>query len=125
MTFYYTYVLLSKRDNKFYVGWTDNLPNRLAQHNAGNVISTKNRRPLKLIYFEGCLSKEEAIAREKYFKTGFGRRFLNGRLGRARVAGGASWTDPTKTPEELAAEKKEKKAKVEEKEEIATEEITP
>ncbi len=77
---FYTYVLLSKKDNKFYIGFTDNLKNRFIQHNKGKVKSTVSRRPFVLIYYEACLSKQDAIKREKYFKTGFGRRFLNNRL---------------------------------------------
>ncbi len=114
MKFYYTYVLLSKRDSKLYIGWRDNLKHRLTQHNAGQVISTAERRPLILIYFEACLSQEEAIKREKYFKTGFGRLYLHNRLGLSRVAGGATWNDPTKTPEQIEEEKKAaKKGKTE------------
>ena len=78
--FYYTYVMFSIKDNKHYVGWTDNLKERVLSHNKGLVKSTKNRLPLKLIYYEAGLSKEKAIAREKYFKTGFGRKFLNSRI---------------------------------------------
>lgn len=77
---YYTYVLESKKDNKLYIGWTNNLEKRLKDHNNKKVDSTKNRIPLNLIYFEACLSKQEAIKREKYFKTGFGRRYLKNRL---------------------------------------------
>ena len=78
--FFYTYVLLSEKDNKLYIGYTDNLERRISEHNDGVVKSTRNRRPFKLIYFEACLSKESALAREKQFKTGFGRAYLNRRL---------------------------------------------
>jgi putative endonuclease len=78
--FYFTYVLLSLRDKKYYIGHTDNIKLRLARHNDGRVLVTKDRRPLKLMYFEGCLNRLEAIKREKYFKTGFGRRFLKSRI---------------------------------------------
>ncbi len=47
---YYTYVLQSKKDGKFYVGFTEDLKQRFELHNKGRVDSTKNRRPLKLIY---------------------------------------------------------------------------
>ncbi|MFC1613631.1 GIY-YIG nuclease family protein [Patescibacteria group bacterium] len=77
---YYTYVLLSKKDYKFYVGYSIDLRERVEEHNQGKVKSTYNRRPLILIYYEACLNKEDAIKREKYFKTGFGRRFLKNRL---------------------------------------------
>ena len=78
--FFYTYILKSKKDNKLYVGYTDNLKNRIQKHNKGLVIATKDRRPLDLIYYEACLNKEKAVKREKYFKTGFGRRFLKERI---------------------------------------------
>ena len=55
--FYYIYVLKSTQDNNFYVGYTENLKSRFEQHCNGQVISTKNRRPLKLIYSEVCLDK--------------------------------------------------------------------
>jgi len=76
----YTYVLRSKIDNKFYVGWTNDLKNRILEHNSANVQSTKERRPLELVYYEACKNKDNAIKREKYFKTGYGRRFLESRI---------------------------------------------
>lgn len=77
---YYTYVLRSKKDNKLYIGFTDDLKSRVNKHNKGLVISTKSRIPLELVYYEACLSEEKAVKREKYFKTGFGRRFLKDRI---------------------------------------------
>ena len=77
---FYTYVLLSQKDNKFYIGYSKDLTERLKEHNDGKVLSTVNRRPLKLIYYEACLNEFDAIKREKYFKTGYGRRFLKNRL---------------------------------------------
>ena len=76
----YTYVLKSNLDDKLYIGWTNNLKNRILEHNSGKVQATKNRRPLKLVYYEACTQKEKAIRREKYFKTGYGRRFLESRI---------------------------------------------
>lgn len=80
LMFYYTYVLKSEVDGKLYTGWTNNLIDRVRGHKVGLVESTKNRRPLQLIYYEACLSKEKAILREKQLKTGFGRAYLNRRL---------------------------------------------
>jgi len=77
---YYTYVLKSLKDSLLYIGWTDDLKSRIKKHNQGLAESTKNRRPLKLVYYEACLKKKQAIKREKYFKTGFGRRFLKNRI---------------------------------------------
>lgn len=78
--FYYTYVLKSLTDNNLYIGWTNNIKRRFLKHNTGKVLSTKNRRPLKLIYFEACLDKKQAIEREKALKSGFGRAYLKRRL---------------------------------------------
>jgi putative endonuclease len=74
---YFVYVLKSQKDSKRYIGFTDNLERRLYEHNSGLVKSTKNRRPLELIYYEKFDSKTEAMKREKFFKTGYGRTFLS------------------------------------------------
>ena len=78
--FYYTYILHSIKDNKNYAGYTKNLRLRFDQHQKGMVFSTKNRRPLELVYFEGCLNEEYAKKREKYFKTHYGKMFLKKRI---------------------------------------------
>ena len=78
--YYYTYVLQSLKDNKFYTGYTKNIKLRFEQHNKGLVASTKDRRPLILIYFEACLTQEDALHREKYLKTYYGKMFLKNRL---------------------------------------------
>jgi len=65
---YYTYVLQSERDNGFYIGFTKDLKLRFEQHTKGLIDSTKNRGPLKLIYYEACLSQEDATKREKYLR---------------------------------------------------------
>ena len=80
MNFYYTYVLKSLKDHKLYYGFKNNLKSRIEQHKKGQVESTKYRRPIKLIYFEGCLDKEDALKREKYFKTYYGKMYLKKRL---------------------------------------------
>ena len=77
---YYTYVLLSKKDNKFYVGYTKNLKLRFEQHNKGKVKSTKDRQPLELIYYEACLNQQDATKREKYLKTYYGKFYIKKRL---------------------------------------------
>lgn len=77
---YYTYVLRSKKDNKLYIGYTDNLEKRFTKHAKGLAEATVNRWPLELVYYEACLDKQKALKREKYFKTGFGRRFLKSRV---------------------------------------------
>jgi len=77
---YYTYVLRSEADHNLYIGFTEDLEKRLIQHNEGKVPSTEKRRPFKLIYYEACNIKDDAIAREKALKTGFGRAYLKRRI---------------------------------------------
>lgn len=77
---YFIYVLLSDKDKKMYTGYTKDLKLRIQQHNKGMVNSTKNRRPLRLIYFEGCLNQQDATKREKYLKTTYGKRYIKNRL---------------------------------------------
>jgi putative endonuclease len=77
---YYTYILQSEADGNFYSGFTKNLKLRFDQHRNGLVESTRDRRPLKLVYYEACLSQEDALKRERYFKTYNGKRFLHNRL---------------------------------------------
>ena len=77
---YYSYVLFSEKDNEFYIGFTKDLKLRFEKHTKGQVESTKNRRPLKLIYYEACLNQSDATKREKYLKTYHGKMFLHNRL---------------------------------------------
>jgi len=79
-SFYFVYILQSELDFKLYTGYTKNVELRFEQHNKGLVRSTKDRRPLKLIYFEACLNQQDATHREKYLKTHYGKMFLKNRL---------------------------------------------
>jgi putative endonuclease len=72
---FYVYVLISEVDKQFYTGATSDLKLRMQKHQEGRVISTKNRRPFKLVYYEACLSKTDAFMREKYLKTGMAKIF--------------------------------------------------
>jgi len=73
---HYVYVLESVNDGDKYVGCTNNLKKRLEEHNSGKVFSTKLRKPLKLIYCEVMLNQQDAYAREKFLKTGWGKNYL-------------------------------------------------
>ncbi len=79
---HYIYVIQSKKDNRWYTGYASDLRKRFNDHNAGKVNSTKNREPFELIYYEACLDKRDAIARERYLKSGMGKRYLKNRLRR-------------------------------------------
>lgn len=70
---YYIYILYSLHDKGFYIGFTANLKQRLIKHAKGEVVATKFRRPFKLIHYEYFINKEDAIAREEFLKSGFGR----------------------------------------------------
>lgn len=75
---YYTYVLEST-DGDFYIGYTADLKKRLGEHNGGKSTSTKNRQR-RVIYYEACVSQEDARRREKYLKTSQGRRMFKLRV---------------------------------------------
>ena len=77
---YHIYVLISNADNQFYVGFTNDLKTRLDSHAKGNVESTRNRRPLRLVYYEGCLNRDDALKRERYLKTTWGKRYIRNRI---------------------------------------------
>ena len=79
---YYVYVLKSKRDGNFYVGCTANLRKRLGEHCNGNVRSTRYRLPLEMVYYEGSRNNADALHRERYLKTTYGKRYLKNRLKR-------------------------------------------
>ena len=73
---FYAYVLKSLKHDFIYKGHCEHPDERLLQHNSGMTESLRPYIPFKLIYKEGFLTREEAIAREKYFKTSAGRRYL-------------------------------------------------
>ena len=77
---YYTYVLQSLKDNKFYTGYTKDLKQRFDQHQKGRVESTMNRRPLKIVYYEACIDRKDALQREKYLKSHHGKMFIQKRI---------------------------------------------
>ena len=80
MKWYYVYVLQSQIDNSWYIGYTNNLKKRIIEHNSGKTITTNKKNPYSLIYCEAALDKSDAIAREKYLKSGMGRKYLKNRL---------------------------------------------
>jgi putative endonuclease len=73
---YCVYVLYSLKDKQFYIGFTFNLKQRLTQHFQGRSRSTSPRLPLELVFCEYFLAKEDAVRRERYFKTTTGKRTL-------------------------------------------------
>ena len=74
------YVLISKSHGTRYIGYTEHLNKRVAEHNKGKCKYTKTRIPWDLIYFEEYESRAEAMNREKFLKSGQGRKFLDDKL---------------------------------------------
>jgi putative endonuclease len=77
---FYVYVLQSESDAGLYIGKTGNLRKRFEEHQRGESLSTKGRRPWKLIYYEAYLDDSDAEGREVFLKSGGGRRFLDNQL---------------------------------------------
>ena len=95
---HYVYVLISETDGDFYTGCTNDLKRRFAQHISGEVPSTCERRPLRLIYYEASLDKNDAFRREKYLKTTYGKRFIRSRCRGCLSDGVAGGVIPTPQP---------------------------
>ena len=79
---YYTYILQSQKSGQWYTGFTRDLRKRLKEHQDEIGGWTKGRGPYKLIYYEASLNMKDAQAREKYLKSGMGKRYLKNRLRR-------------------------------------------
>lgn len=77
---YYVYVLRSCKDGKFYTGYTTDLKKRVAEHQSGISKSTSFRLPVELVYYESSLNLKDAMRREKYLKTTWGKRYVRNRI---------------------------------------------
>ena len=74
--FYYVYLLQSLKNDSFYIGYTSDLKRRFKEHNDGKSLATKPFRPYKLVFYEALLNEVDAQNREKYLKSGYGRRTI-------------------------------------------------
>ena len=77
---WYVYLLKSQKTHKWYTGSTKDLRKRILTHNTYKNKSTKFGVPWKLVYYEAGLDREDARAREKYLKSGMGKKYLKNRL---------------------------------------------
>ena len=77
---HYVYVLRSMSDAGLYIGYSANLKKRIEQHGQGDSFATSYRGPWKLIYYEAYLEQNDALGRERYLKSGAGRRFFKAQL---------------------------------------------
>ena len=73
---YYSYILKSSKDSKYYYGSTEDIDKRLLRHNKGQVPSTKHRRPFVVHFVEEHLNRSLAVQRELFYKSIDGYRFL-------------------------------------------------
>ena len=73
---YAVYILISEKDRRLYIGYTNDLKRRLHEHFSGKSTATKHRLPLKLIYFESYQKWSDAKRRETYLKGGNGKKQL-------------------------------------------------
>src|SRR5437868_15493421 len=80
MALFYVYSLHSLTDHGFYIGYSTDLRKRLNEHKQGASVATKSRGPWKLIYYEAYIERPDAEGRERYLKSGAGRRFIRRQL---------------------------------------------
>lgn len=73
---YFVYILKSEKDDSLYIGYTSDLKRRFIEHNEGLALSTKHKRPYKLIFYEAFQDKRDAKNRESYLKSGWGFRSI-------------------------------------------------
>jgi len=75
----YVYII-SNDSGQWYTGCTNDLKRRISEHNSGKSTYTSYRGPYKLIYYEASIDKKDAYARERYLKSGMGKRYIKNRL---------------------------------------------
>jgi len=78
---FYVYVLLSEKTGRRYTGSCEDIAERLRRHNAGHSLSTRHGVPWKLVHSEDFETRADAVQRERFLKTGAGRRWLDEQLG--------------------------------------------
>lgn len=78
---FYTYVLLSLKTKRLYIGFSSDLKQRVEEHNKGLVGTfTKNNKPYKLIFYEAFIAEKDARLQEKFYKSGYGREVLQDKI---------------------------------------------
>ena len=78
---YFVYVLKSDENDDIYIGSTENIQNRLGQHNSGKVRSTKAYKPWRLLEYREFLTRPEAVRHERFLKTGQQKELLKRKYG--------------------------------------------
>ena len=70
------YIIRSCKDGSLYTGYSSDVKKRFAEHNKGRVSSTCDKRPLEMLFCELYKNKADALERERFFKTGWGRNYI-------------------------------------------------
>ena len=83
---FYTYILRNSETGRYYVGYSSDLKNRLKNHQGGHVKSTKSNLHYELEWYCAFRTKKQAVAFEKYLKSGSGIAFIKKRFFRSSVA---------------------------------------
>ena len=96
--FYYVYILLSTKDNSFYIGFTKDLKTRVKEHNNNKSRATKYSGPYNLVHYEAYKDKLDALHREIYLKSGYGRRTIKNMLANYFEALGKDYDAGKSTP---------------------------
>ncbi len=73
---YHMYILQSVSTGRFYVGHTESLNKRIAEHNNNRTTSIKNRGPWVLVYTEEFATRGEASRREREIKRMKSHRWI-------------------------------------------------
>lgn len=84
----YVYVIRSNKDGRFYVGMSQNVEIRILEHNSGRVKSTKGYVPWRIFFHEAFPDRESARKREKYLKSGFGKKWIKEKYNRSHSSAG-------------------------------------
>ncbi|RJQ35797.1 GIY-YIG nuclease family protein [Candidatus Parcubacteria bacterium] len=78
---YYVYLLENKNDKSWYIGYSANLKQRVERHKKGDGIRTTARKEnWELTYYEAYKNEQDAKGRERFLKSGSGRRYLKKQL---------------------------------------------
>ena len=73
---FYLYILQSEKDNSFYIGYSQNVEQRLEKHNSSKSGYTSTKKPWKIVYTETFETKTEAIKRESEIKRMKSRKYI-------------------------------------------------
>lgn len=71
---FFVYVLRSLKNGRLYAGSTQDYQKRIAEHNYGHSIATRQSRPFELLFVEEYATRSKAVRRERFLKTGLGRQ---------------------------------------------------